>query len=104
MSTSRVNGGYTRAACASGAIAVIVALLVLLGWAFDIEVLKSLRPALPSMKPNTALALGFAGASLWLLTATGTKAYGLWMSRACAVLVIAIAAATLVEYAAVWNP
>ncbi len=41
--------------------------VVLFGWAFDIESLKSLFPGLATMKPNTAASFLFSGISLWLL-------------------------------------
>src|SRR5690349_1006102 len=51
---------------ASG-LAVLIGVLVLLGWAFDLHVLKSVLPGLPVMVPNTALCLALAGSALlWI--------------------------------------
>jgi len=54
--------------CQGSAMAAVgVAWVVLCGWAFPIEVLKTLLPGLVAMKANTALGLAFSGISLWLL-------------------------------------
>lgn len=51
-----------------GAAAIVAALLVLAGWAFDIQILKSVIPGASSMKANTALGFLLCGLGLWLLT------------------------------------
>src|ERR1700733_8624547 len=54
--------------CNAAAIcAVVTGCLVLCGWAFHIEFLKSGVPGTVSVKANTALGLLLAGISLWLL-------------------------------------
>ena len=44
-----------------------IGLLVLIGWMFDLDLIKSLRPEFVSMKANSALAFLGSGVSLWLL-------------------------------------
>jgi PAS domain S-box-containing protein len=53
-----------RFSLAVGALSVVVPVLVLIGWQFDVEVLKSVFPAAVSMKPNTALCVLLLGAAL----------------------------------------
>ncbi|MDQ3494191.1 MAG: ATP-binding protein [Pseudomonadota bacterium] len=48
------------------AIPIAVSLLVLLGWAADVETLKRISPGLVAMNPMTAVAFVLAGVSLWL--------------------------------------
>ena len=50
-----------------GAIPVLLAGLALLGWALDVQRLRSGIPGAVEMKPNTALGLLLAGSALLLL-------------------------------------
>jgi signal transduction histidine kinase len=50
-----------------GWTAVAIGLLVLLGWQYDIDVLKRVRPGLVAMNPSTALGLIGLGLSVWIL-------------------------------------
>lgn len=65
MSTNRL-AWIQRWSKRSGAIAAIVGILVLLGWVFDLQILKSIVPSLPSMKVSAAISLILGGSSLWL--------------------------------------
>ena len=75
-----------RISNAAALFCVALGVLVLLGWAFDIEVLKCFKPGLPSMKVNTALGFIVAGLAL-LLRAFGTKSSRLWTLGLAALLV-----------------
>ncbi|MDP5337495.1 MAG: hypothetical protein NWQ28_02835, partial [Nodularia sp. (in: cyanobacteria)] len=49
-------------------IAVLVGILVLFGWFFDLQLIKRFGDtSLVAMKPNTALCFLLSGASLWML-------------------------------------
>ena len=52
---------------------LLIGLVVLAGWALNIEVLKSMLPGLTSMKPNTALSLVLAGSALALRQRGGLR-------------------------------
>src|ERR1700731_2826561 len=83
---------------ASAITAAGVGCLVLFGWAFHIEYLKSVLPGLATMKPNTALGLAFSGTSLWLLLPGESRTRRGHIARFLALMVVMIGAATLIEY------
>ena len=56
---------------AASIFAVFVGCFVLVGWTFDVEILKRILPGLVAMNPVTALAFILAGVSLRLLGAEG---------------------------------
>src|ERR1700730_12932279 len=85
--------------CQGSAItAVGVACVVLFGWAFHIELLKSVLPGLVAMKANTALGLAFSGISLWLLLPGESHTRRGHVARFLGFIVALIGAATLIEY------
>ena len=49
---------------------IVLSGLVLLGWAFNITVLKSIFPQFTPMKPNTAISFLLAGLALWFMDAS----------------------------------
>jgi hypothetical protein len=64
--------GFQFLARGAGAAVILIGGLVLVGWAFDVAVLKSLIPGLTAMNPGgTALAFLLAGVSLWTQAAAG---------------------------------
>ena len=88
-----------RIYCEASSVATVgMGCLVLYGWAFHIEMLKTVLPGLVTMKANTALGIAFSGASLWLLLPadSGTKRKN--VARFLALLVVMIGTATLAEY------
>jgi signal transduction histidine kinase len=76
-------------------LAVVTGALVLIGWAFEIAMLKSLAPAFPAMKANAAIAFILAGTALWLTPHR--------VARVAAWAVLLIGAATLSEYLTGWD-
>lgn len=88
---------------AAGIVTFGVGLAVLLGWFFDIPVLKSFLPGLPAMRFNTALSLLLLGGSLWFLqneeAGTARKRIG----HALAGFALLISLLTLSEYLFRWD-
>src|SRR5436305_1838738 len=82
----------------SGPLVAGAGILVLIGWALDIQALTSIHPGWASMKANTALGFVFAGLSLYLLHRPAAGGRGVLMGRACALAAALIGAATLAEY------
>jgi len=82
---------------ASG-IVIVVGFLVLVGWLFDISVLKSILPSLATMKANTALAFLLAGLSLWLASIKHENQWIDLIAKGCATLTVLIGLLTVSEY------
>lgn len=79
--------------------------LVLVGWALDIGVLKSVATTFVTMKANTALGFVLSGLALWPLRRP-TVAPGVGAKRAArtvAGVVVALGAVSLGEYLFSWN-
>jgi PAS domain S-box-containing protein len=88
-----------RVYSAGSATAVIgIGGLVLLGWEFRIEFLKTVLPGFVTMKANTALCLMMSGTSLLLLQPGETGPGKIRIARALAALVVLIGAASLSQY------
>jgi hypothetical protein len=75
-----------------------VGYLVLYGWAFHIELLKSVLPGLVEMKTNMAFGLAFSGTSLWLLLPGESRTPKNRIARLLVLVVTLIGAATLSKY------
>jgi PAS domain S-box-containing protein len=72
--------------------------LVLGGWAFDLDILKYVVPKHGSMKANTALCFVLAGAALWWLIEVELARWRRQAVRACALILILIGTLTLIQY------
>ncbi len=83
----RIAGGLGLAVAAVGVVAAA-------GWLAGADLLRPFRPSAPPMKFNAALCLALAGASLWLQRDAAPSRAG----RILAGLVLAIAAATVLEH------
>ncbi len=76
-----------------------IAVTVLVGWALDVQVLKSLVPHSIAMKINTALGFLLATCAVVLLARKHPPRRRVTVAAACALAVCAMGAATLVEHA-----
>jgi PAS domain S-box-containing protein len=77
--------------------------MVLLGWAADIALLKSIGPGLATMKFNTAFSFTLAGGALWLLRTPAPSGRRRLVAQLGSIALIALAALTLGEDAAGWR-
>ncbi|MGH9580145.1 MAG: hypothetical protein ACRD2R_04055, partial [Terriglobales bacterium] len=64
---SRVVSRLPQFSAAASVTVALVGLTVLIGWTFEIQVLKSVLPGLPNMRIPTAGGLLLSGAALWWL-------------------------------------
>ena len=81
----------------AGLCVALLGVLVLIGWATRLAILKSVYGGLASMKPNSALCLVLAGCGLNLLGRTAPAARAAGLAAGAAIAVIAVA--TLAQYA-----
>ena len=103
QSNSVLNSSLKSFSHASSFIVIAIGCLVLLGWAFDILILKSVLPGLVTMKANTALGFALAGVSLWLLQSEQADRRTRRIAQACAATVALLGILTLSEYLFGWN-
>ena len=86
---------------ASSCLIAIIGLAVLLGWSFDIELLRAGLPGRTPVNPTTALALLLAACALWLhhqARGRPDPAPVRWLAVTAASLVIALGVITLTGY------
>ncbi|MDA8339828.1 MAG: PAS domain S-box protein [Nitrospiraceae bacterium] len=97
----------TKLPKAASAAVVFVSLLVLTGWAFNIEFLKRIIPDAVAMNPMTAVAFILSSAGLWLFRADVSDTPRLAKIRRtaflCAATVALIGLVRLLGYVAGWD-
>ena len=86
-----------------GGSALLVGVLVLAGWMFQLPALKSPLPGLVNMKANTALAFVLAGAALVLVAGVPVSPARARFGQSLAFLVTLIGGLTLGEYLIGWQ-
>jgi signal transduction histidine kinase len=94
-----LTSSLRRFSRAAGIAAALIGGLVLLGWTFDVAILKSFVPGLGDMKANAALAFVLSGAALWL-SASDSDARLILIARILAAVVALIGLLTLAEHVA----
>ena len=110
MLTNHPGPAPILAASLTAALAVITGGTVLLGWALDITLMKSILPGWVSVKPNTALNFILAGIALYfssfslMVPKPGLSTILARLARLCGWLAGLIGLLTLGEYAFDWNP
>ncbi|HEX4336395.1 MAG TPA: PAS domain S-box protein [Polyangiaceae bacterium] len=88
---------FTRASLAGSSICVGLAVAALIGWLFDVPLLTSVHPSLPSMKPNTAVGLTMLGAAVWFRQRQPGSRNEI-VARALATAAALLGGITLLEY------
>ena len=78
---------------------IFVGLAVLVGWVFEVTVLKSVLPDLASMKASSAVSFILLGSALWLSIAGKPGRPLAIMGRVAALAAALIAAASLLDFA-----
>jgi PAS domain S-box-containing protein len=96
-SAPRIAGWAGLVTCAAAGAA-------LAGWVFDVELLKSVAPGRPAIRPLSAVALLLVGLAITLRARTADddarREIGVTITRAIGFAVVAIATATILEYLA----
>jgi PAS domain S-box-containing protein len=91
-------GGFRGFARAAAAAVILVGGLVIVGWALDVRILKSILPGMIAMNPGgTALAFLLAGGSLWIQSGQAGRRLGT-LATACSMAVILLALLRLGGY------
>jgi PAS domain S-box-containing protein len=86
------------------AVGVIVGILVLLGWTFDLAVLRTFTPGLTNpMAATTAFCFLLTGVALWLLREEEGPRRRKWIGWGCAAVAAGIGLLKLGEYAFGWD-
>ncbi|MGF7117914.1 sensor histidine kinase [Methanobacterium oryzae] len=79
-------------------IVIIMAIIVLFGWIFDIPIFKFTMSGLVTMKVNTTIAFIFSGISLYLMMIEDKNHQIRKIAQICAFIAILIGMITLLEY------
>ena len=97
--TTRVYSNFRLAARMAGWLGIFIGVIVLVGgWAFNIESLRSVLPGYAAMKANTAVGLALAGLALWLDQTGAAQAGRRRLVQICAGLTSLIGLLTIIEY------
>jgi signal transduction histidine kinase len=109
QSNSDIISKFKTISRASSIIVILIGVIALIGWMFDITALKSVVSGLPNMMPNTAIAFILSGVSLLLLQEPAMSLRGedeaiseqnkkKLIAQICAIIALIIGILTLSEY------
>jgi hypothetical protein len=90
---------YFTVSEAAGVFTAAIGIFVLVGWVFNVPLMKSVLPGLVTMKANTAICFFLIGIALWSLqTKRIDKQPFRVLGKLCASVVTLVGALTLYEY------
>ncbi|WP_414468606.1 PAS domain S-box protein [Methanobacterium sp. ACI-7] len=101
MPLKQENGIVSRLKSISEIFALIIfigALIIFLGWAFDITIFKTPGPNFSAVKTNTAVCLILLGLSLWFLQEKRINKNNLLIGKILAFIAVLIGFLTLCQY------
>ncbi len=87
----------------SSVFIILVGVLFLIGWAFDIGILKAPGSNFPTIKSNTAFSFILIGICIWLLQEKRLNQRNLMIARILSIIVLLIGLFTLSEYITGFN-
>jgi PAS domain S-box-containing protein len=90
-----MRGRCRVASATAAAVVLLIGSAGLVGWILHVRLLQSIGPGLATMKVNTAISLLLSGVALWFCSRGPTS----HLSNICALAVILVAAASLLEWA-----
>ena len=107
MTSSDVDAckGHRPVVLALTVAVALISVFVLIGWQFDVRVLKQVVPGLAAMNPATAVAFLLGAAALHLLSSVSTSPRGArdLIGHGCAGVVLAIGILRLGDYLLEWE-
>lgn len=89
---------FKRQSIVASVAAFVLGAVVLLSWAFDLPLIRTIRPGLVTMKANTASCFLLSAAALFILAKESRSSRGRLLVYLCSGVVVTIAALTVVEY------
>jgi len=99
----RQLNNYRAISIGLAALAFCIGGAALMGWVFNIEVLKRIHPLLITMKANTAVCLMFTSVSVFLLQENPASPTKRWIALALAAIIAVVGLITFSEHILGWN-
>ena len=102
--TARISRRLSQFVAFSSLFSIATGLIVLAGWVFQVEILKTVLPGLVTMKANTAACFTLIGLALWRLGRGDRRSpVSIWIARAAAAIVSAVGLLSFLEFLGGWN-
>lgn len=89
---------FSRVVTVTRALGIVIGLSVIIGWAYEIAMLKSILPGYITMKANTAIGFILISLALFGFQQDESKKWRNHLACTCATLVLLIGGLTMAEY------